>query len=256
MILQLNNNNFVNFDEPLDISIPIHDGEHPVLAWYCDPIQLTPVMTDRFIGDVTKGGAVNFRNIFINPHAHGTHTECVGHISKEWVSINKCLKKFHFFAKLISVEPQLEYNPEFKQDDHLITKKLIQDQCAQLDADVTALIIRTIPNEQNKLSKNYSNTNPTYFTKEAVEYINQLGVEHLIVDLPSIDREEDAGALIGHHTFWNYPDEPQFHKTITELVYVEDSIKDGKYLLNIQITSLENDASPSKLTLYELKSRK
>ena len=40
--------------------------------------------------------------------------------------------------------------------------------------------------------------------------------------------------------------------TITELIYVPNEIKDGLYLLQIQIASLEIDASPSKPVLYEI----
>jgi len=256
MILKLNNNNFVNLSEPIDISIPIHNRENPVLAWYCDPIEISPVMTDRFVGDVSKGGAVNFRNIFMNPHAHGTHTECLGHISKEWVSINQCLKEFHFQAQLVSIQPQDWSNPDYQQEDRIIHRSDIENQLNELGDGVKALIVRTLPNEESKLSKNYSSTNPIYFSQEAIAYIVELGIEHLIVDLPSIDREEDGGELIGHHTFWNYPKDPQYHKTITELVFIPNEVVDGTYFLNIQITSLENDASPSKLTLYKIQSEK
>jgi arylformamidase len=255
MILKLNNQEFIDTDKPIDISIPMHDGPDAVLAWYGEPIKLEPVMTERFIGDVSKGGAVNFRNLFMNPHVNGTHTECLGHISKEFVSINKCLKTFHFEGALVSVNPQDENNSDGKTD-RIITKEILEQSVSKLtlSEDLNVLIVRTLPNTEDKLSFNYSNTNPTFFTKAAIEYVNELGIEHLMVDLPSIDREEDGGLLIGHHTFWNYPENPQFHKTITELIYVPESADDGRYLVNIQITALENDASPSKVTLYEIQS--
>jgi hypothetical protein len=34
------------------------------------------------------------------------------------------------------------------------------------------------------------------------------------------------------------------------MIYVKDVVLDGTYLLNLQITSFENDASPSKPVLY------
>jgi len=40
--------------------------------------------------------------------------------------------------------------------------------------------------------------------------------------------------------------------TITELIFVPNSVKDGKYILNILIAPFENDASPSKPILYKL----
>lgn len=257
MKFQLNNNEYIETSEAKDVSIPMRNGPNSVLAWYCDPLTLTPVMTDRFIGDVNQGGAVNFRNLSMNPHAHGTHTECVGHISSEFYSINQCLKEFHFAGLVMSITPEKVENKEFNNQDHLVTKELLQKTCERFKTeimDVDVLIVRTLPNSKEKLEFNYSNTNPTYFSKDAIEYINDLGISHLMVDLPSIDREEDNGALIGHHTFWGYPNNIQPNKTITELIYVDETITDGKYIVNIQITALENDASPSKITLYEIKS--
>ena len=40
--------------------------------------------------------------------------------------------------------------------------------------------------------------------------------------------------------------------TITEMIFVQDAIEDGTYLLNLQIASFENDASPSKPILYAI----
>jgi hypothetical protein len=40
--------------------------------------------------------------------------------------------------------------------------------------------------------------------------------------------------------------------TITEMIFVDDSIADGLYLINMQIASFESDASPSKPVLYKL----
>ena len=76
--------------------------------------------------------------------------------------------------------------------------------------------------------------------------------KHLLIDLPSVDRELDGGKLVFHHAFWQVPIDPQFDKTITELIYVNDSIKDGSYILEIQTAPFENDASPSRPILYEI----
>ena len=44
----------------------------------------------------------------------------------------------------------------------------------------------------------------------------------------------------------------RFNCTITEMIYVNEEIHDGSYLLNLQFASFENDASPSKPVLYSL----
>jgi hypothetical protein len=40
--------------------------------------------------------------------------------------------------------------------------------------------------------------------------------------------------------------------TITEFIFVDDLIYDGTYILNLQIAPIENDASPSKPTIYKV----
>lgn len=231
--------------KPIDISIPLRAGENNVNAWYSAPVKIEPVRMGDWVGDVNQGGSVNFRNIFFNPHGNGTHTECVGHISKENYSVNQCLKTFFFMAELVTVLP--EQTPE---GDLVITKKMIVD-CLQ-EKRPEALIIRTLDNSISKTNKQYSNTNPPYLLAEATELIDALGIDHLLIDLPSVDKEVDGGKLASHHVFWQYPHNTKLNRTITEMIYVPNNVFDGSYLLNLQIASFENDASPSKPVLYQL----
>jgi kynurenine formamidase len=115
-----------------------------------------------------------------------------------------------------------------------------------------------LPNLESKKHKKYSNTNPPYLSEEAAIYIREIGIEHLLIDLPSVDREEDEGKLLAHKAFWNVKDvnnlndDARMNCTITEMIYVDDEVKDGSYILNLQIVSFENDASPSKPVLYKI----
>ena len=79
-----------------------------------------------------------------------------------------------------------------------------------------------------------------------------MGIYHLLIDLPSIDREEDDGLLVAHRAFWDYPNQIDLKRTITELIFVPDYIKDGFYLLNLSPANINNDASPSRPVLYKL----
>ena len=94
--------------------------------------------------------------------------------------------------------------------------------------------------------------------EEAAIYLCEIGIKHLLIDLPSVDKEVDEGKLVSHKAFWNVKnvqkvnDDARFDSTITELIFVEDVIKDGSYILNLQIASFENDASPSKPVLYQV----
>jgi kynurenine formamidase len=114
------------------------------------------------------------------------------------------------------------------------------------------VLIRTLPNGLDKKSMNYSGTNPCYFDMEIVALLNEYGVKHFLVDQPSVDREEDGGALAFHHAFWNVPKQPNFERTITELIYVPNEVADGRYILEIQLAAFHNDASPSRPVLYRI----
>jgi kynurenine formamidase len=234
----------IDLSKPLDISMPLRAGKRNPTAWYVSAPRFEPVLENGFIGAVNLGGAVNFRNVFFNPHGHGTHTECVGHISKEPYTINHCLKAFFFLANLVSIIP------ETQAEDRIITRAQIQKVFTKNDAK--AIIIRTLPNSIKKLGMQYSGTNPPFIDANAVQFLIDNGVEHLLIDTPSVDKEEDGGTLISHHIFWEYPTNTQTQRTISELIFVPDTIVDGTYFINIQIASFENDASPSKPILYEV----
>jgi hypothetical protein len=87
---------------------------------------------------------------------------------------------------------------------------------------------------------------------EAASWICENNIKHLLLDLPSVDREEDGGKLLAHHAFWNYPAAPRKDATITEMIYVREEIKDGLYLLNLQTAPFENDATPSRPVVFGL----
>lgn len=228
----------IDLSKPLDISIPLKLSKKNVNAWYVEEPKKDAVLS------IDKGDAVNFNTLTFNPHAHGTHTESVGHIIKEFHSINKCLKQFFFTAELITVAPE-KYLQDFvfskKQIEYLLKGK-----------NPEALVIRTIPNTLDKKSKQYSNTNWPYLKLDAMEFIRKKRIKHLLIDQPSVDREKDGGKLLGHKTFWDVDGTIRKDCTITEFIYVPNKIKDGPYILNLQIAPFENDATPSKPVLYKI----
>jgi len=233
----------VNLSKPIDISIPLSAKKNP-LAWYIEPLAIKPVQTEDWIGNVKKGGDVNFNTITFNPHSHGTHTESAGHITEKIHSINKCLIQFFFTAELITVAP------EVRGEQLVISRKqllyLLNGKTPE------ALVIRTIPNTRDKKSKNWCHTDWPFISENGMKQLVDLGIKHLLIDLPSVDPEKDDGHLLSHHAFWNVPEKPRLDATITEMIYVPHIVEDGSYLLNLQIASFENDATPSKPILYAI----
>jgi len=233
----------VDLEKPIDISLPITDNPNATRAWYIDPPTMKPVVLGSWVGDVNKGSGVNFFNIGFNPHAHGTHTETAGHILEKRHSINQNLKQFFFMAELVSVKPE-EINGNYEIN--LSALKAMKKH------NTEAFIIRTLPNENDKKTINYSDTNPPYVTVEAIEWLKNCGVKHLMIDLPSVDPEKDEGAVAAHHAFWNTSNELRLDATITELIYVPTKITDGQYFMNLQVAAFENDAAPSRPLLFEI----
>lgn len=254
--LQYNHKTYLaDLSAAIDISIPLSDTDQNPIAWYLDKPLIEPVQSANWVGAVRNGSSTNFNTISFNPHAHGTHTECLGHITFDFYSINQTLKKFFFMAELISV------TPEKIGEDYVITKELIQKEMS-LKFEAEALVIRTLPNTEDKKNKKYSHTNPPYLSEEATLFIVEQNIQHLLIDLPSVDKEKDNGALAAHKAFWNVQDVKNIDEnarlgaTITEMIYVPEAIEDGTYLLNLQIAPIENDASPSKPVLYRLDNRR
>ena len=204
------------------------------------------------LGDTRLGASVNFETYTFTPHCSGTHTECVGHITDERISIRDRLTDILITALCISVRPANAANGDLVIERSEIEKNLSSHAGNGLKFE--ALVIRTIPNDLSKLDRVYDDASITpYLTADAMRSIIDAGVRHLLVDLPSIDRMDDGGKLENHRLFWNIASgsrsvsrDTRINSTITELIYVPDNVSDGEYLLNIQIAPFASDCAPSR----------
>jgi arylformamidase len=261
----INEKNYaVNMHRPHDISIPVRfDGTS--LSAFGAPGALREAYTaDAFIGDVSKGGSCNCDMLRFSPHLHGTHTECVGHIADAPLYMHNFAKEGLIPATLVTVTPDSNgsdfYIPKRRPQDRIISKDMIARALISCEAELLeALVIRTLPNETSKMTRIYGEEIPPFFSIEAIRYLASCGVKHLLVDIPSIDRLDDEGKLTNHHLFWGVEegshavnaDKPS-PKTITELIYVPRHVKDGMYMLSLQVAPFASDAAPSRPILYEV----
>nr|MBS0037764.1 cyclase family protein [Saprospiraceae bacterium] len=232
-------------NEPLPIGIRMENGpDNNPNCFYALPPEIKPYVSGEFIGSIAQGSPVNFKNVFFNPHGNGTHTECSGHIFDNGLFIGGLLKKFHFSALLISMEPiDNEGDAVIQKPDFLDSNTL---------SGVEALLLRTLPNSNSKKYKKYSGSNPPYFHPDFMALLNENNIQHFLTDLPSVDKEKDDGALNAHKAFWNSDKNDRTRCTITELVFIPDDILDGMYLLELQVMNLALDAAPSNPILYRL----
>ncbi len=234
-----------DLSKALHIAIPLRDGiDNQPNAYGAPPFETKPYKSGDFVGTIEAGSPVNYYNVRLNPHGNGTHTETIGHIVEGDFAIHTCLGDSHMIAEVISVCPQKADNGDMV---------IHPESLGTLQKHKTeALIVRTLPNEAKKQFFKYTGTNPPYFSAAAMQWIIDQNYKHLLTDLPSVDREVDQGALTSHKIFWQTETSPQIHKTITEMVYVANDIKDDIYLLNLQIAPLILDASPSRPVLFKL----
>ena len=237
----------------IDISIPLRFNGPQPNAYEVEPATSKACEAGDLVGDTRRGGSVNFEQYTLIAHSNRSHTECVGHITDERISVLDCLTDVFVAAVLISVEP------EDVGGDLVITCSSLQAASVGKAADTpAALIVRTLPNDDSKLTQHYGKGSiPPYFASQAMEYIVACGFKHLLVDMPSIDRIFDEGKLTNHRIFWNV--EPgsrevnaatRTESTITELIYVPDKVVDGEYMLNLQIAPFASDAAPSRPILF------
>lgn len=228
-----------------ELGLPLKAGaDNPNAFYLADPV-MEPFRMGNFVGQVAAGGPCNVENVRFNPHGNGTHTECVGHISPQRISLQQCLQRYHFAARLISVLPE-KYGADL-----LITRKAVVQAAGDLTG-IEAVAVRTLPNLSTKKHARYSGSNPPYFEAGALAWLREQGVQHLLTDLPSVDREEDGGLLQAHHAWWDYPEHPRMQATITEMMFAPDALPDGDYLLNLMVAGFDSDASPSKPVFYPL----
>lgn len=221
-----------------------------------------PFAVPGFEGAVERGASCNCHTLTLIPHCNGTHTECVGHLTREPLDAHGVAPLGLIPAILVSVAPVSRAHgegtePDPQPDDLLITRRALERGWTEPPFKPRALVLRTLPNDSNKRHQDYTNQTPPYLTREAARWLVEHGIEHLVVDLPSIDRAHDEGRLTAHRIFFGLPPgdthlahATRANATVTELAYIPDMLKDGAYLLAIQVPALGGDAVPSRPLLY------
>lgn len=256
----------VDLARPFDLSIEL-DFQGPQVRHFGAPrASAQPFSVPGFSGSVVRGASCNCESITLVPHCNGTHTECAGHLTREGMHAHRIVPRPFVPALLLSVTPvavtetRESTDPHPQPDDRLLTARALRAGWpATLPFTPQGLVIRTLPNEAAKRTCDYSDTTPPYLTREAAHCLVERGIEHLVIDLPSIDRARDEGRLTAHRVFFGLPAgetalarAARSQCTVTELVYVPDAAIDGPYLLSLQVPAIGGDAVPSRPLLYHV----
>ena len=225
-----------------------------------------PFEAAGFTGSVERGASCNCELITLIPHCNGTHTECVGHLTRERLDAWRVVPAGFLPALLLSVTAEAAgaagegSDPAPRASDRLITRRALERGWPSAPFEAQALLIRTLPNTADKRARDYSAATPPYLSQQAAQLLVSRGILHLIVDVPSIDRAHDEGRLTAHRIFFGLaPGSVQLGAaarpgaTITELAFMPDELADGAYLLELQVPALGGDAVPSRPLLYRLR---
>jgi arylformamidase len=220
-----------------------------------------PFEAPGFPGSVERGASCNCQTLTLIPHCNGTHTECVGHLTREPLDAHRVIPAGLLPAVLLSVDVEPapaegeDSEPVPQRGDRLISARALERGWpAGAPFEPQALLIRTLPNTAGKLTRDYSTETPPYLTQQAAQLLVRRGIWHLVVDVPSIDRTRDEGRLTARRSV-ELGAAARPEATVTELAYIPDELADGAYLLELQAPALGGDAVPSRPLLYRLSER-
>ncbi len=220
------------------------NGSNNPRCFYLPYPNYEPFQYGDFIGSVGKGGSANCMVLTVAPHGCGTHTECVGHITEEEYSVYDILQESFFLCYYSTI------GTDKNGKDSVVSTEKLKSLLSKMPKNVKALAL----NINGDFSGDSSGGNPPYFFGETMELLVNFGIEHLVVNTPSVDKEEDEGVLESHHIFWNYKrnGDIRVNATITEYANFPEVLNPGLHLLEIQIAPFTTDASPSRIFLYPI----
>jgi hypothetical protein len=256
----------IDLSRPLSLAVELDFAGAQPRHFGAPRASARPFEAPGFSGSVARGASCNCEVISLIPHCNGTHTECVGHLTRERLDASRVAPLGLLPALLLTLEPEPAgaggegSEPEPRSGDLLITARALQRAWPRaLPLTPAALIVRTLPNAPDKRGRDYSQQNPPYLSREAAALLVARRIAHLVVDLPSIDRAHDAGRLTAHRVFFGLPAGATELKraarpaaTVTELAFVPAEARDGACLLELQLPALAGDAVPSRPLLYPL----
>jgi arylformamidase len=245
----------VDLSSPISLAIPMNFSGRELRHFGAPAPTSRPFSVPGFSGAVATGASCNCSTITFTPHCNGTHTECVGHLTRESLDAHKVIPAGLIPALVLSIESvdpsatQESTEPLPRAGDRLVTAQAIEEAWISSGlSEPRALVIRTSATIVDA---------PHYFSREAAAILVERGIEHLVVDLPSVDRVQDEGRLTAHRVFFGLPRESRelaestrAFCTITELARVPEDVPDGWYLLELQVPALGGDAVSSRPLLY------
>lgn len=249
----------VDAEHPVDCSLPLRFDARQPLVFGAEPASAVPMVSGDFVGSIDRGAAVNVMEVRLNPHCHGTHTESAGHVTRDTLPVARLLdgRPVPAVVRTVRAEPaSREGGPANGPGDRIVTAAEIDRVLADAPPALrTGLVLRTAGWTEADAYGDFETRPPPYLTEAAARRLADLGVEHLVVEWPSVDRLHDGGRLAAHRAFWAIEGTRVGRPgaTITELAFVPAAAEDGPYLLTLQVPPFHLDAAPSRPILFPLR---
>jgi arylformamidase len=227
------------------------DAPHP-RHFGAPPAHSEAFRAGSFEGQVARGASCNCRSVTLIPHCNGTHTESASHLTLEQRPLHAFLPVAPIPALLLTVHPMAaagsgeDSQPAPQAGDRLVTCAALRGAwAAHAAVRPRALLLRT--------GTDWRDSAPPFLSRQFTAELVARGIEHLVCDLPSVDRLEDDGRLTAHRIFFGLPagsvrlaDAVRPAATITELATFPAALVDGPCAVQIQIPAWSGDAVPSR----------
>ena len=241
----------VDLSKPIDLSLPLRDGEGQVRAWCVDPVTHGTGAQRRHHLRREGRRTGEFPHDHLQPaRARHAHRERWPHQSREIHPVGEQLKRYFFTAQVVSLLPEERRAPDANRTDLVITLEQLRNVVDERPPE--ALVIRTLPNDEGG-PEGLERHQPTLPAKHGL----CLAAQHR--------REAPAAgpAQRGPRRGWwcagraprllGFPEHrgPGTH-------HQRDAPRAGRrcatasYLLELQLPHFMNDAAPSRPVLYAL----
>ncbi len=239
---------------PICLAVPTSFEGEGLRCFGAPAASAHPLSVPGFTGRVELGGSCNCSTLTLTPHCNGTHTECAGHLTVQRLDAFRVVPAGPIPALLVTTPGRSAVTAQ--------DLERAWSAAARAGLPPRALVVRTsradgAPSDPQTRLRELGSGSAGYLEPEAAGWLVERGIEHLVVDLPSIDPMKDGGRLAAHRAFFGLPPgssdlalAARAGCTITELACVPDAAADGEYLLELQTPALAGDAVPSRPLLF------
>lgn len=258
-------------DALLDASLPIlPDGATPRAFGLPAATEAPVPIGGGRVLRVRAGASVNCDGLHLHPHGDGSHLECAAHILAEDDPRAAAAKATLAAASplwcglLVDVravplgESGETYAGTHAPDDAVISAAALAPALTAARArgpglryDALILRVQAAPVEDDV---DFSGRNPPYPTDQAATLLAAEDARLLVLDLPSLDREDDGGTTPNHRAWWGLGPgrSARLDRLVFELARLPAGLDPGPVAVHLGAAPLRSDAVPASLRVAAL----